>query len=105
MKRYYIKEDKLPHQLSVRFSATIYKQINSIAYFNRNNVEALSKWYDYLDGLKTYLSNPTIAWDNMGRYIQWSNGAKFIGDFGYNVAYSIINDTTTNKYFVYIFRQ
>ena len=54
MKRYYITEDKLPRKLLVKFSATIYKQINSIAYFNRNNIEALSQWYDYLNGLKTY---------------------------------------------------
>ena len=44
MKRYYITEDKLPRKLLVKFSATIYKQINSIAYFNRNNIEALSQW-------------------------------------------------------------
>ncbi len=104
MKRYYIIEDKLPRKLLVKFSATIYKQINSIAYFNRNNIEVLSQWYDYLNGIKTYLSNPSIIWDNTGRYIQWQNGARFINDFGYNVAYSIVNDTTTNKNFVYVFK-
>ena len=50
-----------------------------------------------LNALKIYLSNPSIVWDNTGRYIQWQNGARFINDFGYNVAYSIVNDTLKNR--------
>ena len=104
MTQYYIKEDKLPQNLSVRFSAAINERIKTIANFNRYNTEAMFQWYNYLDGIKRYLSKRTIAWDNMGRYTRWPNGTRFISDLGYNVGYSILNDKITNKDFVYIFK-
>lgn len=50
MKHYWLKEDKLPPKLAVVFSSQIRKEINAIDNYNRNNSEAISQWYDYLDG-------------------------------------------------------
>ncbi len=84
-KRYWIREDKLPSRLFVTFSSMISNRIDSISVYNCNNTESLSQWYDYIDGIKRYVSNPTIALDYMGRYPQFPNGAKFIKDFDYNI--------------------
>lgn len=40
----------------------------------------------------------------MGRYPRFPNGAIFIKDFGYNVAYTIQTDYTTNQPYVYVFK-
>ena len=104
MTQYYIKEDKLAPNLLIRFSARINKQINAIKDFNRGNIEGLSQWVGYLEGMKTYISKRTIAWDNTGRYIEWPNGSIFIPDLGYNVAYNIITDSATKRDLVFIFR-
>lgn len=104
MMQHYIKEDKLAPNLLIRFSARINKQINAIKDFNRGNIEGLSQWEDYLEGMKTYISRRTIAWDNTGKYIEWPNGAIFIPDLGYNVGYNIIIDSATKRDLVFIFR-
>lgn len=103
MKRYLINEDSLPPNLPVHFSSKILKIINEISVYNRNNIEAISQWSDYLDGLKSYMSKSVIAWDNTNRYPQLRSGGRFVKDCEYNVGYTIINDNTTGLPFVYIF--
>ncbi len=85
MKQYQLYEDRLPSKLLVRFSYDISKKINTIDSYNQNNIGAVSQWYDYLDGIKSYLSNPVIAWDYTNRFSQFPNGARFIRDFDYNL--------------------
>lgn len=99
-----LNEDKLPPTLEVRFSSKIAQQIRRINLLNKQNIDALNNWKEYLSGIKRYLSDSTIAWDNMGRYPRFPNGAIFIRDFGYNVAYTIQTDYITNQPYVYVFK-
>lgn len=103
MKQCWLREDKLPSNLLVNFSSKITKKINAIGAYNRQNGAALTQWSEYLDGMKSYLSKSVIAWDNMNRYPRLRNGGRFIGDFGYNVGYTIINDSATSQPLVYVF--
>lgn len=103
MKPFQLNEDKLPTKLAVRLSYKIYKEINTIDSYNQNNVVALSQWYDYLDGIKSYISNPVIAWDYTNRFSRFPNGARFIMDFDCNVGYIIKTNNTTNQPYVYVF--
>ena len=103
MKKYGLNEDKLPTKLLVRFSSKISKKIDAIDAYNQDNIEALSHWADYLNGIRSYLSNPVIAWDYTGRFSRFPNGAKFIKDFNYNVGYTI-QTNSMNQTYVYIFK-
>ena len=78
--RHSLKEDKLPPKLFVIFSSNIQSKINAIDNHNNNN-ECLSNWYEYIEGLKRYISNPAIAFDYTNRFSTFPNGAKFIRDF------------------------
>ena len=78
-------EDRLPSRFWVRFSSEIIKEIDAIDTNNQRNIEGLSQWYNYLDGIKSYLSNPAIAFDYANRYSKFPNGAIFNRDFNYNV--------------------
>jgi hypothetical protein len=104
IEQYRPNEDRLPPKLSVRFSSKIAQQIRRINVLNKHNIEALNNWKEYLRWIKRYLSDSTIAWDNMGRYPRFPNGAIFIRDFGYNVACIIQIDNTTNLPYVYVFK-
>ena len=103
MKRSWLKEDKLPSKLIVNFSSKINGYIKDVSDLNQNNVEALSQWSDYIEGIKSYLSNPVIAWDNMNRYPRLRNGGRVIKDFDYNAGYTILADYVTGQPFVYVF--
>ena len=85
----WLNEDRYPQKLFVRFSSTIYKNIEEIYTYNQNNVESLRQCYKYLEGIQNYLSNPSIAFDYTNRFIQYPNGARFIQDFDYNVGYTV----------------
>jgi hypothetical protein len=104
IEQYRPNEDRLPPKLSLRFSSKIAQQIRRINVLNKHNIEALNNWKEYLRWIKRYLSDSTIAWDNMGRYPRFPNGAIFIRDFGYNVACIIQIDNTTNLPYVYVFK-
>lgn len=84
-----LNEDKLPSKFYVRFSTKIVREIDAIETFNQHNYDGLSQWYDYLEGLKNYISNPAIAWDYTNRHIKFPNGTRFIRDFNYNVGYTV----------------
>ena len=99
-----LNEDRLPLKLSVVFSSEIRKRIETIYSCNQENADGLSQWYDYLDGIKSYLSNPAIAFDYTDRYPKFPNGAIFNRDFNYNTAYVVKTDKHTNQQFVYVFK-
>ena len=103
MSSYQLKEDRLPPKLPVRFSFQINSTIKSICDYNKNNIEGIRKWSEYLNGVKSYVSDSVIAWDSTNRHIEFPNGAKFIKDFGYNVGYKILEDRNKQNSFVYIF--
>ena len=96
-------EDRLPSRFWVRFSSEIIKEIDAIDTNNQRNIEGLSQWYNYLDGIKSYLSNPAIAFDYANRYSKFPNGAIFNRDFNYNVAYVVKTDKHNQPY-VYVFK-
>lgn len=97
-----LTEDIKPQPLAVTLSSQINNKIAEIGEYNRDNVEAREKWHDYLDGIKNYLSNPSIAFDYANRNIRFPNGAYFIRDFDYDVGYAI--KYFNSKAYVYIFK-
>jgi len=104
IEQYRPNENKLPPNLKVRFSSKIVQRIRRIDALNKHNIDALNNWKEYIDGIKRYLEYSTIAWDNMGRYPRFPNGAIFIKDFDYNVACIIQIDNATNLPYVYVFK-
>ena len=103
MKRYLLKEDRLPTKLTVVFSPKISKQINIIDDYNCTNIDDIYQWYDYIEGIKKYISNPVIAFDYTNRYRSLPNGTRFIHDFDYNIGYTIKTNKNTDSPYVYIF--
>ena len=104
MKQYRLNEDRLPQKLHVVFSRKIRKRIDDIYAKNQNNTKALYQWFNYIDGIERYISNPTIAWDNIGRYPNSNNEQKFINDFDYNVGCVVKISSRTNLPYVYVFK-
>ena len=102
-KQYFLNEDKLLPKLSVRFSTKIINEIDAIDSFNQNNLDGLANWHDYLDGMRSYISNPVIAWDNTNSHHILPNGTRFISNFDYNVGYTIKTNNTTQQEYVYVF--
>ena len=104
MKQYQLNEDRLPQKLLVVFSRKIRNKIDKIYAKNQSNIKALYQWFNYIDGIESYISNPTIAWDNMGRYPNYNNERRFINDFDYNIGYVIKISSITNLPYVYVFK-
>ena len=102
-KRYCLNEDKQPSKLRIIWSSKLLNEIASIIEYNHGAPNRIRQWRDYLDGIANYVSNPAIAFDYMDRYTRFPNGARFIRDFDYDVAYSIIDDNSTRQQCVYIF--
>ena len=103
MKNGLLKEDNLPPKLFVAFSSKVRDQISEIDSYNCKNIEGLSQWYEYIDGIRSYMSNPVIAWDYLNRYKRGRKGARCVRDLGFNVRYTILSDRNTDVPFVYIF--
>lgn len=102
--KFHIDEEKLPTKLLVTFSNKISLYIDAIDDYNKNNIEALTQWYEYIDTIKSYISNPVIAWDNMWRYQHYPNGTTYIRDFGFNVGFTIKTSNRTHHNYVYVFK-
>lgn len=103
MKRQRIKEDKVLPKLPVLFSSKIMGTINKVKMKNSNCPEKLLQWYEYIDSIKSHISNPVIAWDNANKFRQFPNGAKFIPDFDFNIGYVIKTNKQTQQNYVYVF--
>ena len=103
MKHCGLKEDRRPNTLAVIFSAKITKKIYAISTYNQNKKAEIYQWRDYLEGLKTYISNPVIAYDYTNRYKRLPNGGIYNNDFKYGVGYTIITDNSTNLPCVFVF--
>ena len=65
---YWLNEDRLPSKLFVGFSSKITNEIENIDDYNQNNIEGISHWHNYIDGIRSYISNPAIAFDYTNRY-------------------------------------
>ena len=98
-----INEDRLPQKLSVVLSTTIRQEMDAIYAYNQNNTDGLRQWYEYIDGMESYISNPVIAWDYINRYAHFPNGAIHLMDLGYDVSFIVSTNRTTNENYVYVF--
>ena len=103
MKQFCLKEAKKTPQMLVVLSEEIASKIDAIDTYNQENIESLNLWYDYLDGLRSYISNRAIAFDYENRYQELEGGGRFIKEYGYNISYTIQTDVITNKTYVYVF--
>ena len=99
-----INEDKKPQKLDVTYSTEIAEKILQISEYNKNKKEELAEWYNDIEGLRSYISNPSIAWDYNGKCKQTTNGALHLKELGHEVSYSIKTDKNTGKNYVYIFK-
>lgn len=103
MSKFVLKEDKPPIRLPVVFSPAISKEIESILEFNQQLRNSLDEWTDYIEGIKNYLSYAKNAFDYANRFRRLPNGCPFVGDFGYNVGYSVKTSKRTHRAYVYVF--
>lgn len=97
-----LNEDVILTKLIVVLSDDIQERINNIDWYNRNNIDALSQWHNYLDGLVNYISNPVIAWDNMNRYQHFPNGTPHITELGYDVTFMVKMNKKTHQSYVFV---
>jgi len=98
MSRYYLKEDKRPCKIPVRFSNEVAEGINYIDWKNYNNTESITQLHNYIDGLISWMSNPVIAWDYLNKYQHSENGTTRIIEHGYDISYRLTNDDDNNMY-------
>lgn len=104
MKQHYLYEDKKPLKIPVIFSPEIIEKMELIANHNRDKKEELTEWYNDIEGVKSYISNPTIAWDYRGKCRRSLNGELHLKELGHEVLYSIKTDKNTDKNYVYILK-
>ena len=95
-------EESIPSRLIVGFSKEITNRIESIYKYNQGN-EALVQWSEYLETIRKYISNPSIAFDYKHSSIHFRNGAILLKDFGCDAIYYIKTNDTHPPY-VYIFK-
>ena len=55
---------------------------------------------EYLQGLKSYISKPVLAWDNIDKYPHTRNGATHVHELGYNFIYYVNNSKFDHKQYV-----
>lgn len=89
-------------KLPVYLSSSITQNINRIIDNNKNNPNAVSQWLEYIENLKSYISNPTIAFDYANRYEHYRNGAIHLVELEYDVTY-IVKTNNYGQTYIYIF--
>ena len=92
-----LNEDKRLERYKVWFTPAVKREIDIIKRFNRNNVEGIKQLQEYLQGLRMYISNPVIAWDNLDKYQHRPNGATHVNELGYNFTYLVKNSRRIYK--------
>ena len=97
----YLAEDKRLQKLAVRFSEELIEKIDTIRDYNRGN-ENLVQLYEYIDGLRSYISNPVVAWDNTGKYQHNSKKETHLKELGYDVIFTIKINKATNTTYIYV---
>lgn len=70
-----IYEDNRSSLYRVYLGYKVQQEIKYLISCNKNNVEGIRRLKEYVKSLKRYISNPTLAWDNEGRYTHYQNGA------------------------------
>ena len=95
-----INEDKRLEPYKVWFTPTVKHDIAVIKAYNRNNIEGVQQLQNYLRELMQYISNPSLAWDNIGKYPHVYNGATHVNELGFNFLYFIKNSKFEHKDYV-----
>lgn len=103
MKKYRINEDKKPSKLPIVVSNKISQTIKGICDYNINNIDGIAQFMDYVESLKSYISNPVIAFDYLNRYSHFPNGAIRVNDCGYDVSFILKENKKTAQIYVYVF--
>jgi len=98
MKCHYLKEDKRPQKIPVRFSNEVAERISYIDWKNYNNIESIVQLHNYIVGLISWLSNPVIAWDYLNKYQHSKNGTTRIVEHGYDVSFRLNSDDNNILY-------
>ena len=88
--------------IPVYFTQEICDRIMYIKNRNQHNPEAKSQWKDYLLWILKYLSNPSIAFDYAGRFVQDEDGIIFFDSFGYSLDFIVKIDKETTQAYVSI---
>ena len=89
MKNSILSEGKFPERLPVYLTFKLSNKIDSIISYNRNNVNGVRQFLDYIETLKRYISDTVIAWDNMMAGRHGKNGLTCIKALGYNTLYLV----------------
>jgi len=91
----YLNEDTLPKKLEVKFSNEISNLIEDVDFQNQFEIETITNWHNYIEGLICWISNPVIAWDNTNKYEHdYANNITHINDNGYDVTFMFNTDKT-----------
>lgn len=97
-----LNEDKRLASYKVWFTPNVKQEIETIKAYNRNNINGIRQLNHYLQGLMQYISNPSLAWDNIGKYPHKANGATHVNELGYNFTYFIKNSKFEHEDYVCI---
>lgn len=103
MRQNYLTENKRLTKLPIIFSDKVINKIDLIRDVNKGD-DNLYQLYEYIDGLKSYIANPVIAWDNVGKYRHNSKGETYLKELGYSVWFTIKTNKTSNVNYVYVFK-
>ena len=95
-----LNEDKRLERYKVWFTPAVKCEIDIIKSFNKNNIEGIKQLQEYLQGLRMYISNPVLAWDNLDRFQHYPNGATHINELGYNFIYYVKNSKFEHTQYV-----
>ena len=95
-----LNEDKRLEPYKVWFTPTVRHTIDVIKAYNSNNIEGIKEFEEYLQGLKSYISKPVLAWDNIDKYPHTRNGATHVHELGYNFIYYVNNSKFDHKQYV-----
>lgn len=93
-----IREDRLPQRLPVIISSAIQYEMTSIERRNMQDEDAICQWKDALSAVILQVSNPSIAWDNLGRFRHNANGETYANIYGHDIAYTIQTDNDGKNY-------
>lgn len=79
--------------MTVIYADSIIYEIEHITEYNEDNVYGIAEWRKHLNGIRKYISDWSIAFDYANQFTRINDKVTLIEDFGYNLYYSLIEDT------------
>jgi hypothetical protein len=103
MSKYKLNEDKRLDKLPVRYSDELSKKIEEVKFYNMFEVENIEQWINSIKGLVSWVSDPSIAWDNQNKFTHYPNGETYIKRYGLRFSIMTYKDEQGIEHnFVYI---